>query len=86
MLVAGYAGEAGLINAWAGFIVGMAGWLYILYEIFAGEAGKASAEKAPSISAECLWNDAVNRYSWLGNLSTGLFLWISTNAADRCDT
>jgi sensory rhodopsin len=48
MLVAGYAGEAGLINAWAGFIVGMAGWAYILYEIFAGEAGKASAEKAPA--------------------------------------
>ena len=48
MLVAGYAGEAGLINAWAGFIVGLAGWAYILYEIFAGEAGRASAEKAPA--------------------------------------
>ena len=48
MLGAGYAGEAGLINAWAGFIVGLAGWAYILYEIFAGEAGRASAEKAPA--------------------------------------
>ena len=47
MLVAGYAGEAGLVNAWLGFVVGMAGWFYILYEIFAGEAGKASAEQAP---------------------------------------
>ena len=47
MLVAGYLGEAGLVNAWLGFVVGMAGWAYILYEIFAGEAGKVSAESAP---------------------------------------
>ena len=48
MLVAGYMGEAGFINAWAGFIVGLAGWAYILYEIFAGEAGKAAADKCPA--------------------------------------
>jgi len=48
MLVAGYLGEAGLVNAWAGFIVGLLGWAYILYEIFAGEAGRVSAEKAPA--------------------------------------
>ncbi len=47
MLLGGYCGEVGYLNAWVGFIIGMAGWLYILYEIFAGEAGKASAEKAP---------------------------------------
>ncbi len=27
-----------------GFIIGMAGWIYILYEIFSGEAGKAAAK------------------------------------------
>ena len=48
MLVAGYLGEVGAINAWAGFIVGMAGWAYILYEVFAGEAGKIAADKAPA--------------------------------------
>jgi sensory rhodopsin len=48
MLVAGYLGEVGAINAWAGFIVGMAGWAYILYEVFAGEAGKLAADKAPA--------------------------------------
>merc|ERR1711933_674111 len=41
-LAAGYSGEAGFVNAWAGFIVGMAGWAFILFEIFAGEAGKES--------------------------------------------
>ena len=42
MLVGGYLGEAGYINATLGFIIGMAGWVYILYEIFSGEAGKAA--------------------------------------------
>ena len=47
MLIGGYLGEAGFINATVGFVIGMAGWGYILYEIFAGEAGKVAAEGAP---------------------------------------
>ena len=47
MLVGGYLGEAGFINATVGFVIGMAGWGYILYEIFAGEAGKVAADSAP---------------------------------------
>merc|ERR1712119_242567 len=39
MLAAGYMGEAGFVNAWLGFCVGMCGWGFILYEIFLGEAG-----------------------------------------------
>ncbi len=41
MLVAGYLGEAGYISALIGFIVGVAAWIYILFELFSGEAGKA---------------------------------------------
>jgi bacteriorhodopsin len=44
MLVGGYLGEAGYINSTLGFIIGMVGWLYILYEIFSGEAGKYAAK------------------------------------------
>ena len=44
MLVGGYLGEAGYINAMLGFIIGMAGSVYVLYEIFSGEAGKAAAK------------------------------------------
>ena len=44
MLIGGYMGEAGYINALLGFIIGIAGWLYILYEVFSGEAGKAAAK------------------------------------------
>merc|ERR1712139_617038 len=43
MLCFGYAGEARLINAGAGFILGLSGWGYILNEIFVGEAGQVSA-------------------------------------------
>ena len=50
MLVGGYLGEAGMISAMTGFIIGMIGWLYILYEIFAGEASKANASSG---SAAC---------------------------------
>jgi len=44
MLLGGYFGEAGYINATLGFVIGMAGWFYILYEVFSGEAGKAAAK------------------------------------------
>ena len=43
MLIGGFMEEAGYINATVGFIIGMAGWIYILYEVFAGEAAQASA-------------------------------------------
>merc|ERR1719146_430167 len=52
MLLFGYMGEALIINAWLGFAVGMAGWFFILYEIFAGEAGKvAGKEMSPAVAS-----------------------------------
>ena len=49
MLIGGYMGEAGYMNATLGFVIGMVGWIYILYEIFAGEASKASEEAPESV-------------------------------------
>ena len=43
MLVFGFLGEAGLLDATLGFVVGMAGWIYIIYEVFSGEASKLAA-------------------------------------------
>lgn len=43
MLVGGYLGECGAVSVLAGFVIGMAGWLYILFEIFFGEAARTSA-------------------------------------------
>jgi len=43
MLAFGYAGEAQFIPAQMGFIFGMCGWGFILFEIFLGEAGSVAA-------------------------------------------
>merc|ERR1719198_1139405 len=43
MLASGYSGEAGFTNPQFGFFLGFCGWFYILYEIFAGEAGQVAA-------------------------------------------
>ena len=55
MLIGGYLGEAGVINAMLGFVIGMAGWIYILYEIFAGEAGQKSTS-CGSVGAQMAFN------------------------------
>jgi bacteriorhodopsin len=48
MLIGGYLGEAGYMAVWPAFIIGMIGWVYILWEIFAGEASKINAQQAPA--------------------------------------
>ena len=48
MLIGGYLGEAGYMSVLPAFIIGMVGWAYILWEIFAGEASKISANQAPA--------------------------------------
>ena len=42
MLVFGFMGEAGLMDVTLAFIIGVAAWGYIIYEVFAGEASKLS--------------------------------------------
>ncbi len=42
MLVFGFMGEAGLMDVTIAFIIGVAAWGYIIYEVFAGEASKLS--------------------------------------------
>merc|ERR1712203_187354 len=51
MLAFGYAGEANFVNPWIGFVLGMCGWGFILFEIFLGEAGSVAAS-----------GDKVNKY------------------------
>ena len=43
MLVFGFLGEAGIFDATLGFVIGMAGWIYIIYEVFSGEASNLAA-------------------------------------------
>ncbi len=44
MLVGGYMGEAGLlVDPMTGFIIGMVGWVYVIYLIWVGDAAKAAS-------------------------------------------
>ena len=83
MLIGGYLGEAGVINAMLGFIIGMAGWIYILYEIFAGEAGQKKYvlwKRGCSNGIQCMSYDRISR---LGDLSTRISIRIP-NGWCRC--
>merc|ERR1712216_1077033 len=46
MLAFGYAGESKVLDPFLGFVLGMSGWGYILFEIFAGEAGKLASSSS----------------------------------------
>jgi bacteriorhodopsin len=51
MLLFGYLGEVGAFPMWIGFIVGMCGWGFILFEIFAGEAGGTAKDCSEAVSS-----------------------------------
>ena len=68
MLVGGFMGEAGYINATVGFIIGMAGWIYILYEVFAGEAAQASAA-----SNSAGMKSAFNALKWIVSIGWSIY-------------
>lgn len=68
MLVGGYLGEAGYINVTLGFVIGMAGWVYVLYEIFAGEAGKLNAGEAPESV-----QSAFNTMRWIVTIGWAIY-------------
>ena len=53
MLLAGYLGETGMIQPFLGFVIGVAAWIYILFEIFSGEAGKLAAKSGNKALVTC---------------------------------
>ena len=51
MLGAGFAGEAGLAPVLPAFIIGMAGWLYMIYELYMGEGKAAVSTASPAVNS-----------------------------------
>ena len=43
MLAFGFMGESGAMNEMVAWAIGMAAWIYIIYEVFSGEASKLAA-------------------------------------------
>ena len=71
MLVAGYVGEIGGAESselWPAFVMGLVAWLYIVYEIFAGEASKISAEKGSNASKK-----AFNALRWIVTVGWSIY-------------
>ena len=68
MLIAGFLGENGSIKATVGFIVGMAGWIYILYEVFAGEAAQANASSNSKAQ-----QSAYNAMKWIVSIGWSIY-------------
>lgn len=69
MLITGYLGEVyqgGLL--WPMFVVSMAAWLYIIYEIFAGEASKISKEFGTVASKK-----AFNALRWIVTVGWAIY-------------
>ena len=44
MVVSGFLGELDYINSLLGFVIAVAAWIYVLYEIYSGEAGEMVAK------------------------------------------
>jgi len=51
MLAFGYMGEENVLPARPAFYVGMAGWFFILFEIFFGEAGGLVKDCSPAVAS-----------------------------------
>ena len=68
MLIFGFVGEVGTMAYWPAFIIGMAGWLYILYEIFAGEASKINAANGTAASKA-----AFNALKWIVSVGWAIY-------------
>ena len=68
MLIGGFMGEAGYLSPMVGFIIGMAGWIYILYEVFAGEAAQASA----SSNSDGM-KSAFNSLKWIVSIGWSIY-------------
>jgi bacteriorhodopsin len=65
MLVAGYLGDTGIGECWMMFIIGMAGWFWIIYEVFNGEAAALSVEAGKTApSAQKAFNSMRMILTW----------------------
>merc|ERR1712226_259341 len=56
-LAFGYAGETKAMNPWIGFALGLCGWAFILFEIFAGDSAAASSASGVSDAVKQSFNN-----------------------------
>ena len=64
MLAFGFFGESGAMDQWLAWIIGMAAWLYIIYEIWAGDAKKAAEEATEGVQFAFKWMTYILTFGW----------------------
>merc|ERR1712039_624720 len=64
MLAFGYLGETGSCNPYVGFAIGMCGWFFILFEIFAGEAGGLVSQCSEAVATSFNYMRAIVTLGW----------------------
>ncbi len=64
MLAFGFLGESGAMDQWLAWIIGMAAWLYIIYEIWFGDAKKAAEEATEGVQFAFKWMTYILTFGW----------------------
>merc|ERR1712149_29834 len=82
MLVFGYVGETTPGFGWPGFILGLCGWAFILFEIFAGESSKASGNCSSAVKKSFANMRLIVSLGW-SIYPLGYFLGFLTGIADQ---
>ena len=64
MLAFGFFGESGAMDAWIAWVIGMVAWIYIIYEIWMGDAKKAAGEASEGVQFAFTWMTYILTFGW----------------------
>ncbi len=64
MLAFGFFGESGAMDVWIAWIIGMVAWIYIIYEIWMGDAKKAAGEASEGVQFAFTWMTYILTFGW----------------------
>ena len=64
MLAFGFFGESGAMDVWIASIIGMVAWIYIIYEIWMGDAKKAAGEASEGVQFAFTWMTYILTFGW----------------------
>ena len=64
MLAFGFFGESGAMDSTIAWVIGMVAWIYIIYEIWAGDAKAASKEASEGVQFAFTWMTYILTFGW----------------------
>ena len=64
MLAFGFFGESGAMDATIAWVIGVVAWLYIIYEIWMGDAKKAAGEASEGVQFAFTWMTYILTFGW----------------------